>query len=350
MILATIKNRGEKMNKKHLFLLMSIALASSPFTTLIASEVVVYTSVDDIFARPIAEKFEKETGIKVKLVTDTEETKSTGLLNRLIAEKKRPRADVFWSGDPIRAAILKSKSVSSPYFSINAKGLPAMYSDPEGHWTGFSARARIILYNTNLVKKSYKPSSVMDLLNPDYKGKVCMANPLFGTTSMHAAALFVSFGEKKAKQFFADLKNNGLKLLSSNGEVRRRVSAGDCAYGITDTDDAYTALRDGKPVGVIFPDKNSFGTLIVPNATVLIANAPHPELAKKFIDYLLSPETEETLANGEAAQMPLRQNLKGPEHFPALKDLSPMKVDYSKLATTLELISKGFLREWAGSF
>jgi iron(III) transport system substrate-binding protein len=338
------------MNKKTIFLLINIALAATPFTKLMANEVVVYTSVDDVFARPIAEKFEKETGIKVKLVTDTEETKSTGLLNRLIAEKKRPRADVFWSGDPIRAAILKSKGVSSPYRSISAEGLPAMYSDPKGHWTGFSARARIILYNKNQVKKGYKPRSIMDLLNPEYKGRVCMANPLFGTTSMHAAAIFVSFGENKAKQFFADLKNNGLKLLSSNGEVRRHVSSGDCAYGITDTDDAYTALRDGKPVDVIFPDKKSFGTLIVPNATVLISNAPHPKSAKKFIDYLLSPQTEEALAKGDAAQMPLRQQVTGPRHFPNLNELQTMKVDYSKLAVTLESISKGFLREWVRSF
>jgi len=338
------------MNKKTFFLLISMTLTSTPFAKLMANEVVVYTSVDDVFARPVAEKFEKETGIKVKLVTDTEETKSTGLLNRLIAEKKRPRADVFWSGDPIRAAILKSKGVSSPYISIAAEGLPAMYSDPEGHWTGFSARARIILYNKNEVKKGQEPNSIMDLLNPEYKDKVCMANPLFGTTSMHAAAIFVSFGEAKAKQFFADLKNNGLKLLSSNGEVKKRVSTGDCAYGLTDTDDAYTALRDKKPVGVIFPDKKGFGTLIVPNATVLIANAPHPESAKLFIDYLLSPQTEEALAKGEAAQMPLREHIKGPKHFPKLKELHPLKVDYSKLAATLETISKGFLKEWAGSF
>src|SRR3990172_742730 len=58
--------------------------------------VVVYTSVDDVFARPIAERFQQETGIEVRLVPDTEETKSTGLLNRLIAEKERPQADVFW--------------------------------------------------------------------------------------------------------------------------------------------------------------------------------------------------------------------------------------------------------------
>src|SRR5260370_37579979 len=73
--------------------------------------VVVYTSVDDVFARPIAERFEKETGIQVKLVPDTEETKSTGLLNRLLAEKDRPQADVFWSGDPVRPGILQKHGV-----------------------------------------------------------------------------------------------------------------------------------------------------------------------------------------------------------------------------------------------
>ena len=76
-------------------------------------QVVVYTSVDDVFARPVCEQFERDTGIRVLLVPDTEETKSTGLLNRLIAEKQRPQADVFWSGDPVRAAILKSKGISA---------------------------------------------------------------------------------------------------------------------------------------------------------------------------------------------------------------------------------------------
>ena len=106
-----------------------------------SEEVIVYTSVDDIFARPVAERFEQETGIVVRLVPDTEETKSTGLVNRLIAEKDRPRADVFWSGDPVRAALLKRQGVSASYRSPNAEGLPAQYNDPEGHWAGFSARA-----------------------------------------------------------------------------------------------------------------------------------------------------------------------------------------------------------------
>ena len=67
-----------------------------------SDEVVVYTSVDQVFSEPVLKDFEKETGIKVKAVYDTEETKSTGVLNRLIAEKDNPQCDVFWSGDPVR--------------------------------------------------------------------------------------------------------------------------------------------------------------------------------------------------------------------------------------------------------
>jgi iron(III) transport system substrate-binding protein len=65
-----------------------------------AQEVVVYTSVDQVFSEPVFRAFEAESGLRVRAVYDTEETKSTGVLNRLIAEAQNPQADVFWSGDP----------------------------------------------------------------------------------------------------------------------------------------------------------------------------------------------------------------------------------------------------------
>jgi iron(III) transport system substrate-binding protein len=248
-----------------------------------AAEVVVYTSVDDIFARPIAEQFENQTGIEVKLVPDTEEAKSTGLVNRLIAEKKRPQCDVFWSGDPIRAGILKSKDISAPYQSPAAAGLPPQFSDPAHHFTSFSTRARVIIYNTELVPAGGVPRSVRDLTNAKWKGGACIANPLFGTTSMHAAAWLESMGDDAAREFFAALAANHVRVLSSNGEVKRRVAAGDFAFGLTDTDDALGAMAEGKPVNFVLPDQDGAGTLLVPNAAVLIAGAPHPENAKKLV-------------------------------------------------------------------
>ena len=313
-----------------------------------SAEVVVYSSVDDVFARPVAERFQKETGITVKLVPDTEETKSTGLLNRLIAEKKRPVADVFWSGDPVRAAILKAKGVSAPYQSANAADLPKLFSDPDGHWTGFSSRARIIIYNKELIPAGAEPKSVLDLANPKFKGKGCIANPLFGTTSMHAAALFQALGDAKAKEFFTAMKENGVSILSSNGEVKRRVAAGDFAFGLTDTDDASVALKEGKSVGIIYPDQDGMGALIVPNAVVLIANAPHQEEGKKFIDYLLTPAVEQALAESGAAQIPVRKGVAVPAGVRPLDDIKPMQVNYEKLAGALDELSRGFLKEWVG--
>jgi len=246
-------------------------------------EVVVYSSVDDVFARPVAEQFEQETGITVRLVPDTEETKSTGLLNRLIAEQNRPRADVFWSGDPVRAGILKDKGISQPYRSPLAEGLPKEFSDPAGHWTGFSARARVLIYNRDRVPEGHEPRSIMDLLDERFSNQACIANPLFGTTSMHAAALFAVLGEEQAVSFFDGFLANGGTVLSSNGEVRRRVAAGEYAVGITDTDDANVAVLEGQPIGVVYPDVAGIGTLIVPNAAVLIKNGPNPEVGRRFI-------------------------------------------------------------------
>src|SRR5271155_4641465 len=107
--------------------------------------VVVYSSVDEEFARPLAEQFEKETGIEVKLVSDTEKAKSSGLLNRLLEERQRPQCDVFLSEDPVRAAVLKKKGLSEPYQSPAATGLRPEFSDPDHHWTGMSARVRVLL-------------------------------------------------------------------------------------------------------------------------------------------------------------------------------------------------------------
>src|SRR6267143_2124354 len=115
--------------------------------------VVVYVSHDQVFSEPVLKDFEKATGIKVKAVFDTEETKSAGVMNRLIAEKSNPQADVYWANEPIRAELLRQEGVSAPYRSPSAEGIPEQFRNPEGHWTGFSARARILIVDQRLDDK-----------------------------------------------------------------------------------------------------------------------------------------------------------------------------------------------------
>ena len=108
-------------------------------------EVVVYTSQDQVFSEPILNDFEKATGIKVRVVYDVEASKTTGLVNRLMAEKDRPKCDVFWNSEFARTIALKQQGVLTPYRSPSAEDIPATFRDKEDYWTGFSARARVLI-------------------------------------------------------------------------------------------------------------------------------------------------------------------------------------------------------------
>src|SRR5512145_1049653 len=168
------------MSRQHVILLRSaVFTVAALFVNGCRSEspqnaVTVYVSTDRVFSEPVLRAYQERTGIRVDAVYDTEETKSTGLANRLIAEKAQPRADVFWSNEPVRTLVLKSSGVLAPYRSASAHGIPAALVDPEGYWTGFSARLRVIAYNTKLVSSADAPRSVFDLADEKWKGQVAM--------------------------------------------------------------------------------------------------------------------------------------------------------------------------------
>ncbi len=94
-------------------------------------EVVVYTSVDQVFSEPVLKDFEREKGIKAKAVYDVEATKTTGLVNRLLTEKDRPQCDVFWNNEIVRTILLKRKGVLAPYSSSSAEDIPSQFRDKE---------------------------------------------------------------------------------------------------------------------------------------------------------------------------------------------------------------------------
>ena len=109
--------------------------------------VTIYVSEDRVFSEPILKDFEKETGIGIRAVYDTEEAKSTGVMNRLLAEKNSPQADVYWANEPVRADLLRQQGISAAFQPDNAQGIADSFKDSQGFWTGFSARARVFVVN-----------------------------------------------------------------------------------------------------------------------------------------------------------------------------------------------------------
>lgn len=304
-----------------------------------ARSVTVYVSTDRVFSEPVLREYEKRSGVRVNAVYDTEETKSTGLANRLIAEQNRPQADVFWSNEPVRTLVLKSRGVLASYRSPNAEGIPEALVDPEGYWTGFSARIRVVAYNTKLVKVEEAPRSVFDLADPRWKGRVAIADPRFGSTSFHVAALYAHVGDGKMDDFFRQLKANQVRIVDSNSVVRDLVARGEVHVGLTDTDDVNVAIENGQPVAMILPDRDGVGVPVMPNMVSLVANAPHPEEGRALIDYLLSPDVERMLAQSEAVQIPLHAGVPGPRNIPSIDSFRPMTLDYTKAAARVEEVT-----------
>lgn len=295
--------------------------------------VVVYCALDREFSEPILNEFAESRNVLVGMKFDIESTKTVGLVNALIHEQARPRCDVFWNNEILHTLRLEKLGLLEAYEVPTAEKYPADFRSPNHTWYGFAARARVLIVNTDIVPEAERPNSIHDLVDPKWQGKVGVAKPLFGTTATHAAVLFSEWGDEKAKAFFDKLQNNA-QILSGNKQVAKDAAAGRVAFGITDTDDAIIEVEAGHPVTIIFPDQgdDDIGTLFIPNTLGIIKGGPYNKTARRLVEYLLTPQVEEQLANGSSGQFPLHQDVQiQPRVAPAMP-LRKMSADFSAAA------------------
>lgn len=327
-------------------------------------DLVVRVSLDQIFSEELIREFEAETGLDVKAQYDIEQTKTVGHVRGIIEESKtNPRTDVFWNNEIAQTIRLAELGLLQSYGSPNAEEIPALFKDPESLWVGFGARARVLIINTDLVPEGEEPVGTMDLFDEKWKGKCGIARPLTGTTLTHATALYQTMGEEWTDGFMADIveanEAGQVQILESNGQAMKLVESGTLAWAFTDTDDFNVSRMDGSPVKRVYPDQTDaasclqrgeepLGTLLIPNTIMLLADAPHPENAKRFIDWVLSKELEERLANSRSAQIPVRADVPRPDHVGKIGDFRAMEVDYVELGKTIgdrtEGLKETFLR------
>ena len=152
------------------------------------------------------------------------------------------------------------------------------------------------------------------------------------------ACLFAAFGPERAKSWLMDLKANGVVVEPGNKMCAVDVAQGNIVAALTDTDDAIGEMHNGAPVKIVFPDsqENGAGTLLIPNTLSLVKDCPHPQEGMRLINYLLSPEVEETLASGDSAQIPLNSRSSAFAHPLAPLPKFWMKVDFTAAAKQFE--------------
>jgi iron(III) transport system substrate-binding protein len=302
-------------------------------------DLVVYCSLDQQFSEELMRRFEAESGLSLRVEYDIEANKNVGLASRIREERARQRCDVFWSNEFAQMVSLADEGLLASYDSPSAAEVPATFRDAQKRWTGFAARARVFIVNTEREDPA-EIRSMWDLFDPRWSGKVAMARPLAGTTLTHMAALFEVLGEEEGRRYVetaARLASEGkLQLATGNAHVMRLVREGQCAFGWTDTDDFNVAREEGCPVAAVYPDQDGVGTLLVPNTIAILADAPHPESARRFVDWALRPEIEAELARSRSAQVPVRASVPRPAHVADGRSFRTMDVDLGAVGAKIE--------------
>lgn len=293
-----------------------------------ASELVIYSGRKESAIKPVIELFERETGIKVALKVG----KTSGLANEILQERQRPRADIFIATEAGICEILVREGLLEPYVSPGARAIPAEHKSSRGLWTGISGRARVIIYNTDLVKGGDIPNSILDLTDAKWKGKIAIAGTRERTTLSWLSALVQVMSEAKAKTYIDKLLENGLKVLPDNSDVWRGVGSGEFTVGLTNSPNYHLALEANLPVGVIYPDQGprGMGVLVNPNAVAIVKGSNNLNQAKRFVDFLLSKPAQELLVK-HAFEIPLLPGI-DPGPVKPLSGFKALQIKQERLA------------------
>lgn len=285
-------------------------------------EVVLYTSVDQSELPQLIKRFELASGIRVVLVTDGEALKTAGLAERVLAERDRPRADVYWGNEPFHTIRLAEAGVFEPYRAPAAAEIPTRFRDPGDLWVGQGYRARMIVVSSRreLHALVADVSGVERLGHPLLRDRVAIANPAAGTTAGHLAALYTFWGEERYRGWLLALRQNNVRVVGGNAVVARLVGDGTLAAGLTDNDDISAVVRAGGAARGVLPDQTISpedaariaareqrdvresdltaagpGTLLVPTTLALVRGGPNPAHARRLIDFLSERHVEEQL-------------------------------------------------------
>ncbi|GCE15229.1 ABC transporter substrate-binding protein [Tengunoibacter tsumagoiensis] len=242
----------------------------------------------------VTKAFQKQTGITTKLVDD-----STGpLIAKISAEGNNPHWDVSWFDGNVTMQSLDDQNLllkwQSPSTSnLTAQGLKYVPGD-NSYYPVSLTTVGAIAYNKNKVPAAGLPKDWNDLLKPEYKGLVAMNDPAYSgpTYPLIAGVSQLMGSEDQGKQFFQQLKANGLINFKTNDPTLNSVETGAREFGIVQDSAIYGAIKAGQPLGIIYP---SSGVIGLPGVISVSAHSKHTACAEQFVNWVLSPEGQSVM-------------------------------------------------------
>jgi iron(III) transport system substrate-binding protein len=270
-------------------------------------------------------------GLPVLPIGDTEATKTTGLVQRLLNEGAGSRADVFWSSEPLgvvrlaAAGLLAEPSLPLAVTAEFGSAWPAEHtlrttaSMPpvaQAFAFAFAHRARVLAFRTDHL--SAARLTFDSLLDPALAGRIGLARPAFGTTRAHFAALHHALGPDGFAAWATALVANRPRQYDGNAAVVRALAQGEIHLGLTDSDDVFAGQRNRWPVDMVLHGRPEAlpipHCLMIPNTIAVLRAAPNPQAASALLAAVLTGPVESALAASASGNVPVR-----PSAVPAVR-------------------------------
>jgi iron(III) transport system substrate-binding protein len=284
----------------------------------------------------VAKLFEQgHPGIKVEV----HRSGSERILQRFMQEAAAgiKTCDVLESADAGHFVVLKKKGFLSRYLPPGADRFPPAFRDPDGMGFGWRAHLVVIPYNAKLLPASEAPRTWKDLLDPKWKGKLVTAHPGYsGTIVSHIHALANLYGWDYWKQ----MAQQRPLLVQSAQDPMQVVGAGERLVGVNASEyTLYIQRKKGNPLGIVYPQD---GVPLIVTPTGITSFAPHPNAARRFIDFLFTREIQQYLVEHEGLYVP-HPEVTYPSDKPRLSDLKLLAIDPVELERRTDEIKKRFV-------
>jgi iron(III) transport system substrate-binding protein len=297
-------------------------------------ELVIYSGRNETLVGPLLDRFAEETGIDVRIrYADTSELTPT-----LLEEGRSTPADVFFSQDAgALAALARARLLAALPNEVIGLVEPR-FADPEGRWVGVTGRARVVAYNTELVRREDLPRSVLEVTEPRWAGKIGFP-PTNASFVAFVSALVEQVGHDRTRAFLQGLKANGAKIYDNNILTLEAVANGEVALGLVNHYYLYNEFKERprSPVANHFPGQEAGGegTFVNVAGVGIIEGTDNADAAERFVRYLLDADAQQYFRD-ETAEYPLRRGVNPIPELPALDQLKTIDVPLTRLGRDLD--------------
>ena len=303
-----------------------------------ADSITLYSGQHVQTTQELVAAFEKKTGITVNARYDDEDV----LADQIVTEGSHSPADVFFTENSPPLEYLASKNLLSTVDASTLANTPAKYNSTDGKWVGISARVSVMVYNTALLKPSQLPTSVMQLADPEWKGKLAIAG---GETDFQPIVTSVArtYGDAAALKWLEALKANaGSHNYPDNETIADEVNRGQVAIGIINQ---YYWYRERAQIGasnmhsaIAHFAPHDVGYVLDVSGAGILKSSTHQEEAQRFVGFLNSVQGQEIIAQSDSFEYPIGSGVTTVQPETPFDQLQPNSITIPALGTGAEAI------------